>query len=225
MNSSEPWAVLKESELITNRRFDALFTCKNRNKLFICIVVNFENTVKCLDEELNPFGSLTIDDSPINSLAANSAQLLAWSSIGSKIYSFSYQPEFSLLRTIQLNVQRPNEPFYLPRFVCRMQLDERRFYLLDYDYNLILMDLEGRVTSRFKINSNNFLLTDESVLVVMDRVNSRLVYFDISSGLPIKERKLQTNLMNDDLVAVNSSQFGELYFFSHSDKSIYIYLS
>lgn len=244
MKGCEPWSVMRQTEL-TRTRFDAIHTARNRNSLFACLVMNFQNTLHSFDDNLEPIASITLtDSSPINSLASNSTQLIAWSSIGSKIYSFTH--ELRLTRTISLNVLRPDQPFYIPRFVNRMYVDEHNFYLVDYDFNMIVMTLDGVVQRRFKIEYgsecrlmlNNETTNEESELVVFDRVNTRLVYYDTKSGARVRERKLggdgrtlacsvRGDLSCQDLNLVNSSSSssGELFLLSSLENAVYVFLA
>lgn len=112
-----------------------------------------------------------------------------------------------------------------------MNVDEHNFFLLDYDLNVIVMTLAGVVVRRFKVGTNNFVLLtendNESIIVALERENSRLVYYNISIGEKIKDRRLGSseNSLPHDLALVNCSHLGELFLISHSEKSIFVYLS
>lgn len=219
LSSEEPWTIIGRAEL-GNHRFDVLLTAKHDNSLFVCFVINFKNEIIKFDENLNVCKSISFD-SPINSLASNNANIFAWSSIGSKILTFN--PELELIQELALNVQSPELPYYLPRFICKTFADDRNFYLLDYDFNLILMSLEGRVIRRFKIDCNNFFLSEQMVLS-HDRENSQIIYFDVELGEQIKLRQLGSNLPYD-LTLVNTSNFCEMFFFSNLEKALYVFLT
>lgn len=251
MMGCEPWTIVSEAEL-SARRLDAVFTSHYQNTVYACLVVNFESSIHAFDgnknnNTLDTLASTTIAaHSPINSFASNSTQILAWSSIGSKIHSFSHT-DLRPLRTIALNALRPDLPFYMPRFVCHMHVDERHLYLLDYDSNVCVMTLEGDLVRRFEIanNSETVLYSDTSsdrskssmsssssqvTIIAYDLEKCRLVYYDINSGKQVGERKLGVGglvgVLPGDLALVNCSNLsGELFMLSSSEKSIYVFLA
>lgn len=237
MNGSEPWTILRQSDL-TRTRFDVIFTSRHLNTLFTCLVVNFNNLIQSFDERLEPVASINVADSPINSFASNSTHLFAWSSIGSKIYSFAHD-DLRLVRTVSLNVLRPDQPFYMPRFVNRMLVDERHLYLVDCSSHVTLMSLDGNIVQqrRFKLDTldgcqcglfTSSPQAEESRLVAFDRENARLVTYDPSSGERVGERKLSGTGVNaitpDDLTLVNVTSLGELFMLSALENAFYVFL-
>lgn len=218
---------LKEIVNLFTGRFDNLLTCECDNRVYACFVVNFQNRIVCLDasESLTESRSISLD-SPINSISVNGANLFAWTSIGSKMFILT--KDLELVRTIQLNVRHPHEPFYLPKFITKMKCDDENFYLIDFDSNLIIMNLNGLMVCKFRLDFADFFVsrTELARAVCYDSENKSISHLDLNDkGRPIKVKKFKDQLP-DDLQLTNISSYNDqLILYSNFEKNYYFFLN